>query len=208
MLQKRTDKPICKRRTMCDCSRLVVPSSSPCQGLVRSMDPLFSVPVAHLTLAHFQQHFCALKHTAGVAQNKRSRQWSWKCSYLDAEWCAALEKLLYVVQTLAVVLRFLVNLQRGEPQMHFQFTQRGSCAFTLQFPEFLSPENESSWSTRILQSTVGLTLREAGLRSRSGEVEQAVVLGRGKWRRQIEIPTGGGVCCGCTGFCFLKKIRT
>ena len=33
-------------------------------------------------------------------------------SYLDAERCAALEKLLYVVEALAVVLRFLVNLER------------------------------------------------------------------------------------------------
>lgn len=71
----------------------------------------------------------------------------------------------------------------------------GFLPFTLRFPEFLGPKNESSGSTRILQSAVGPdTLREAGLGSCSGEVEEAVVLGRGKWRRQIEIPTGSGCC--------------
>ena len=42
------------------------------------------------------------------------------------------------------------------------------------------------------------TLREAGLRSRSGEVEEAVELGRGKWRRQIRIPAAAASAYSCT----------
>lgn len=63
--------------------------------------------------------------------------------------------------------------------------------FTPRVSDFLSPKNESSWSTRILLFPSGPdTLWEAGLGSCSGEVEAAVELGEGKWRQQ-EIPTGG-----------------
>lgn len=140
MLQTWTHKPISPRRTVCDCSRVVVYSSSLLSAARPLMDPLFIVPVSPLILAHFKQHFLVLEYTPGCGINAGLSPKSGKCTYLDAEWCAALEKLLYVVQALAVVFRFLVNLQRRKRRLeiHFQFTLRVSCCSHCGFLSFLA----------------------------------------------------------------------
>lgn len=104
------------------CSSLLLPLS----GARPLMDPLFIVPVSPLIATHFKQHSLAFQCTAGCGVNARLSPKSGKYPYLDAKWCAALEKLLYVVQALAVVFRFLVDLQRRKRRLgiQFQFTLR------------------------------------------------------------------------------------
>lgn len=89
--------------------------------------PLSGAPWTHCLLypgllSHgFNKHhtltnatFRVRKYTQGCGNKAQltPKMWRKGATYLDAEWCAAFEKLLYVVQTLAVVFRFLVNLQK------------------------------------------------------------------------------------------------
>lgn len=85
MLQTWTHKPISPRRTVCDCSRVVVYSSSLLSAARPLMDPLFIVPVSPLILAHFKQHFSVLEYTPGCGTNAGLSPKSGKCTYLDAE---------------------------------------------------------------------------------------------------------------------------
>lgn len=104
------------------CSSLLLPLSR-ARPL---MDPLFMVPVSPLIPTHFKQPSLRFQYTAGCGVNAGLSPKSRKYPYLDAKWCAALEKLLYVVQALAVVFRFLVDLQKRKRRLgiHFQFTLR------------------------------------------------------------------------------------
>lgn len=107
-------------------------------------------------------------------------------THLDAERCAALEKLLYVAQALAVIFRLRINLERRE----------GWWEFGLRTPRLgfqtacICPKRVSFSSERILLAVfaLGPILREPRHKSRSREVEEAVVLGRGKWRWLATIP--------------------
>lgn len=173
------------------------------------MDPLFIVPVSPLIATHFKQHSLAFQCAAGCGVNARLSPKSGKCPYLDAKWCAALEKLLYVVQALAVVFRFLVDLQRRKRRLGIQFQ------FTPRVPRCshcgLLSSSALKWifliDTHSIARSGPDTLREAGLGSCSGEVEEAGGLGRGKWRRQIEI-AAGVESCGCMDFSLLHKQPT
>lgn len=85
MLQTWTHEPISPRRTVCDCSRVVVHSSSLLSAARPLMDPLFIVPVSPLILAHFKQHFLVLEYTPWCYINAGLSPKSGKCTYLDAE---------------------------------------------------------------------------------------------------------------------------
>lgn len=96
-------------------------------------------------------------------------------AYLDAEWCAALEELLYVVQALAVVFGLLVDLRRRKTQVRrtLPASGRSQCAFLGSRAQKMGLRDRHAFSTHGKR---GPTL--------SGRLVDYSARAAGKWRRQ------------------------